>query len=75
MQQKAKDNNASLEDVVEITSELFLSHSKHFNDIKQSLSNISSYLCAITPILEQLSNPLYQILQEEENQNEKPTIS
>lgn len=71
IQSKIKENCISLEDIAEITSESFLSQSKHFNELKQSVKNIETSLQQIQQNIEKITNPIFQIIDEEEDDETK----
>lgn len=60
IQKKAKEDIATINDVVEITSEAFLSQSASFKEIKSTLANILK-------TLEKLNSPIFQVVEDEED--------
>ena len=58
--------NPDIKDVVYLLSEFFLSQTKHFSDIKQSLSHIEVCLVDIVERLEKSSSSVFQILEEDD---------
>ncbi len=59
IQKKAQEGTATLNDVIEITSEAFLSQSAHFKKIEATLANILE-------TLEKLNSPIFQVVEDEE---------
>lgn len=69
IQKKAKEGKASLEDVILITSECFLSQTKRFKEMKQDytekLCEMEISLQEILSILQAMKSPIYQVEIEE----------
>lgn len=72
IQQNAKENKATLEEIVEITSESFLSQSNHFTKIKDIIMEIlkkmvilEDSIYEINMRLEEMGSPVYQVEEDE----------
>jgi hypothetical protein len=70
IQKKIKEGNISLEDIAEITSESFLSQSKHFYELSEALNNIASILNNILQNIEKITTPVFQVIEEDEEETE-----
>jgi uncharacterized coiled-coil protein SlyX len=72
LQTKAKLQQSTLEDVIEIISESFISQSKHFNDLEKIINKRFSDLEKILQDnLNPINSPLYQVILDEDEDNDE----
>lgn len=76
LQEKAKNSNTELCDIIEILSEFFISQSQNNKEIKNSLIAINNKLDTINKKLDKINNyvstePLAQILLENLNSSDE----